>query len=68
MNIKIGVVFTFVAACLLAGTPASADSKLNVVASTEDLASIARELGGDRINIEAIARTSSSGSPTSPAV
>jgi ABC-type Zn uptake system ZnuABC Zn-binding protein ZnuA len=34
----------------------SAQSKLNVVASTEDLASLAREVGGDRINVEAIAR------------
>ncbi|HKT81733.1 MAG TPA: metal ABC transporter substrate-binding protein [Vicinamibacterales bacterium] len=33
-----------------------AQTKLNVVASTEDLASIAREVGGDRIAIEAIAR------------
>src|SRR3954462_4502789 len=35
---------------------AYAQSKLNVVATTEDLASLAREVGGDRINIEAIAR------------
>src|SRR5215813_5082728 len=30
--------------------------KLNVIAATEDLASIAREVGGDHISIEAIAR------------
>jgi zinc/manganese transport system substrate-binding protein len=35
---------------------AQAQGKLNVVAATEDLASIAREVGGDRIAIEAIAR------------
>jgi zinc/manganese transport system substrate-binding protein len=35
---------------------AQAQSKLNVIAATEDLASIAREVGGDRISIEAIAR------------
>jgi len=40
---------------LLAG-PALAQSKLNVVTSTEDLASIAREVGGDRITVEALAR------------
>jgi len=41
---------------LLTGLPAPAQSKLNVVTTTEDLASIAREVGGDRITVEAIAR------------
>lgn len=36
--------------------PAHAQGKLNVVASTEDLASIAAEVGGDHISVEAIAR------------
>jgi ABC-type Zn uptake system ZnuABC Zn-binding protein ZnuA len=40
----------------LAGLTASAASKLNVVTATEDLASLAREVGGDRINADAIAR------------
>jgi zinc/manganese transport system substrate-binding protein len=35
---------------------ARAQSKLNVIATTEDLASIAREVGGDRITIDAIAK------------
>ena len=35
---------------------ASAQSKLNVMTTTEDLASIAREVGGDRINVESIAK------------
>src|ERR1700688_911969 len=35
---------------------ARAQSKLNVIATTEDLASIAREVGGDRITIESIAK------------
>jgi zinc/manganese transport system substrate-binding protein len=35
---------------------ARAQSKLNVMTTTEDLASIAREVGGDRITVEAIAR------------
>ena len=35
---------------------AVAQGKLNVVATTEDLASIGREIGGDRISIESIAR------------
>ena len=41
---------------LLGALPAFAQSKLNVIATTEDLASIAREVGGDRINVEALAR------------
>jgi zinc/manganese transport system substrate-binding protein len=41
---------------LVAGHPAAAQSKLTVVATTEDLASIAREVGGDRIAVDAIAR------------
>src|SRR5512140_3747935 len=42
-------------AALTAGTAAAA-SKLNVVATTEDLAALAREIGGDRINVDSIAR------------
>jgi zinc/manganese transport system substrate-binding protein len=42
---------------LLAGPAgAFAQGKLNVVTSTEDLASIAREIGGDRATVESIAR------------
>ena len=36
--------------------PAGAQGKLNVVTTTEDLAAIAREVGGDRITGEAIAK------------
>src|SRR5262245_65246401 len=35
---------------------ARAQSKLSVIAATEDLASIAREVGGDRITVESMAR------------
>src|SRR5437763_3953814 len=46
-----------VAGLLLATSGAAfAEGKLSVVATTEDLASIAREVGGDRIAIESIAR------------
>src|ERR1051326_554366 len=45
-----------VAGVLLAGRPAVAQGKLNVVTSTEDLASIAREIGGDRITVESLAK------------
>ncbi len=41
---------------VLAPAPASAASKLRVVATTEDLAALAREVGGDRVRVEAIAR------------
>src|SRR2546425_3300699 len=47
----------FIMALLIAGAvPSFGQSKLNVVATTEDLASIGREIGGDRISIESIAR------------
>jgi zinc/manganese transport system substrate-binding protein len=37
-------------------SPAFAQGKLNVIASTEDLAAIGREVGGDKITIESIAK------------
>ena len=37
-------------------TPGWAAPKLNIVTTTEDLASLVREVGGDRITVEAIAR------------
>ena len=43
-----------VLAVLLAGTTANA--QLRVVTSTEDLASITREVGGDRVDVTALAR------------
>ena len=50
------IITTFTAALVLVAAPAFAQSKLNVIATTEDLAAIAREVGGDRITIEALAR------------
>jgi zinc/manganese transport system substrate-binding protein len=41
---------------LLAIVPATAQGRLTVMTTTEDLASIAREVGGDRIDVEPIAR------------
>ncbi|HET6955532.1 MAG TPA: metal ABC transporter substrate-binding protein [Vicinamibacterales bacterium] len=46
----------FVTAFLLAPVAARAQGKLNVMTTTEDLAAIAREVGGDHITVEAIAR------------
>jgi zinc/manganese transport system substrate-binding protein len=45
-----------VLAALLVATTLRAQGKLTVIATTEDLASIAREVGGDHITIESIAR------------
>src|SRR5436309_15483783 len=41
---------------LAAGATSQAASKLNVIGSTEDLASLAREVGGDYVNVDSIAR------------
>jgi len=43
-------------ALFAANLPAHAQSKLNVVTTTEDLAAIAREVGGDRISVDSIAK------------
>jgi zinc/manganese transport system substrate-binding protein len=45
-----------VLAALAASVAAPAAGKLNVMAATEDLAAIAREVGGDQINADSIAR------------
>lgn len=41
---------------LAASAPASARGKLRVVTTVEDLAALTREVGGDRVEVEAIAR------------
>jgi zinc/manganese transport system substrate-binding protein len=43
-------------ALLVAPVAARAQGKLNVITTTEDLASIAREVGSDHVTVEAIAR------------
>ena len=52
--------FRLVAAgvCLwaLVPVPAAAASKLRIIATTEDLAALAREVGGDRVQVDVIAR------------
>src|SRR5258705_9539555 len=55
MNIKT-LLGALLGAVFLAIAPANAQGKLNVVPRTEDLASIAREVGGDRITVESVAR------------
>src|ERR1700680_1148806 len=50
------LVTALIGAALLGSAPAVAQGKLNVIATTEDLASIGREVGGDRITVESIAK------------
>ena len=47
---------TAIALILAAVLPAHAQGKLNVMTAVEDLAAIAREVGGDRVTVESIAR------------
>src|SRR5882724_9191178 len=54
MNMK--TYFALLIMVLLVATPAGAQGKLNVIATTEDLASIAREIGADRITVDSIAK------------
>lgn len=51
-----GIAAAGVLCALTSAAPARAQGKLNVVTSTEDLASIAADVGGDRVAAEAIAR------------
>src|SRR3989442_590905 len=53
---KTHIIGAALVATLSAPALAPAQGKLNVVATTEDLASIANEVGGDRITVESIAR------------
>src|SRR5262245_42079600 len=53
---KFRITALIVVALLLGAGPSFAQSKLNVVTTVEDLAAIAREVGGDRITVESIAR------------
>src|SRR5262249_47178447 len=56
MRIKALVVIVMATVAIGASAPASAQGRLNVITTTEDLASIGREIGGDRITIESLSR------------
>ena len=56
MNIKASVNAAIVAAFFLGTTVDAQSKKLNVVTSTEDLASITREVGGDKVTVVALAK------------
>jgi zinc/manganese transport system substrate-binding protein len=49
-------VLSVLAFAVLAGSAPRAHAALKVVATTEDLASLSREIGGDKINVDSIAR------------
>src|SRR5215510_13613808 len=53
MRIKI---YLAILAALFIGISAQAQSKLNVITTTEDLAAIAREVGGDHVTVDSIAK------------
>jgi zinc/manganese transport system substrate-binding protein len=53
---KTTIIVGVLGATLLVATAAHAQGKLNVIATTEDLAAIAGEVGGDRITVESIAK------------
>src|ERR1043165_4065921 len=53
---RITICLAIVLALLFASVPAGAQSKMNVVATTEDLAAIAREVGGDHVTVDSIAK------------
>ena len=50
----------FIAACTLllalCAPPAGAENKLNIMTATTDLAALTQEIGGDRVEVESIAR------------
>src|SRR5229473_5329027 len=54
MKIKI-CIGAFIA-LFMASLSLHAQSKLNVIATTEDLAAIAREVGGDHVTVDSIAK------------
>jgi ABC-type Zn uptake system ZnuABC Zn-binding protein ZnuA len=57
MPTSIRYFFSLAVGCLLFFLPTAASAKkLNVVAATTDLAALAQEVGGDHINVEAIAK------------
>ena len=51
-----GRVLFWLLICAVSSPTAAAAKKLNVVTSTADMAALAQEVGGDRINVESIAK------------
>jgi zinc/manganese transport system substrate-binding protein len=42
--------------CAICTSPANADSKLSIMTATTDLAALAQDVGGDKVNVESVAR------------
>lgn len=55
MSMRTSVLSSFILASLL-GSSAPAQAGIKVVTTTEDLAALAREVGGDKISVESIAK------------
>ena len=53
---KFKLLIPIIALTLASTLPVHAQGKLNVMTTVEDLAAIAREVGGDRVTVESIAR------------
>src|SRR5690242_9449845 len=53
---KIKLCIAALIALFISTLPLTAQSKLNVIATTEDLAAIAREVGGDHVTVDSIAK------------
>lgn len=56
MSMRSSLARVAVLSAFLAATPSAGAAGLKVVTSTEDLAALSREVGGDKISVEAIAR------------
>jgi zinc/manganese transport system substrate-binding protein len=56
MRVQHVIILALAIAVATAAVPARAQGALNVVTTTEDLASIARAVGGDKVTVESIAR------------
>src|SRR3954462_9973932 len=56
MSYRSKLMAVLLACSLVFALPAHAAKKLNVITATTDLASLAQEVGGDKVNVEAIAK------------
>ena len=55
-NVNVLLIASVLIFAMAVPLPTRADSKLNIMTATTDLASLAQEVGGDRVSVESIAR------------
>jgi zinc/manganese transport system substrate-binding protein len=55
-NVNVLLIASVLVFAMAVPFPTRADSKLNIMTATTDLASLAQEVGGDRVSVESIAR------------